>query len=321
VHDTVEDMEILTGDGQVLVCSPDENTDLFFGFPNSYGTLGYALRLTVRLIPAARYVRLTHTRFSDPEDYFERVADACSASAADYVDGTIFGSEEMYLTQGEFIDDAPRASDYTYMRIYYQSIRRKPVDWLTTKGYIWRWDTDWFWCSKHFYVQKPAVRLFAKWALHSRTYQKLMRLSYRLLPDSGSSESVIQDVDIPVENAAKFLRFLLAEVGITPVWMCPFRSPDSGRRWDLNPLEPEKLYVNFGFWDTVPTTHEDGYYNRKVERRARELCGAKGLYSTAYYDPQTFWSIYNRTRYLQLKEEFDPQGVFPDLYAKCVQRK
>ena len=45
-------MEILLGDGRLVTCSCRENPDLFFGFPNSYGTLGYALRLTIRLIPA-----------------------------------------------------------------------------------------------------------------------------------------------------------------------------------------------------------------------------------------------------------------------------
>src|SRR5690349_19878306 len=66
VHETVEEMEILTGDGRIVVCSPCEHPDLFFGFPNSYGTLGYALRVRVKLIRASPFVHLTHTRFSDP---------------------------------------------------------------------------------------------------------------------------------------------------------------------------------------------------------------------------------------------------------------
>src|SRR5205814_5728443 len=56
VHERVEEMEILLGDGRVIVCSPAQNQDLFYGFPNSYGTLGYVLRLRVRLIPASKYV-------------------------------------------------------------------------------------------------------------------------------------------------------------------------------------------------------------------------------------------------------------------------
>src|SRR5512140_2071584 len=50
VHETVEEMEILLADGRIIICSQDENADLFFGFPNSYGTLGYVLRLKIKLI-------------------------------------------------------------------------------------------------------------------------------------------------------------------------------------------------------------------------------------------------------------------------------
>jgi FAD/FMN-containing dehydrogenase len=321
VHETVEEMEILLGDGRIVRCSRDENAELFFGFPNSYGTLGYALRLKIRLIPAQRYVHLTHTKFTDPETFFERISEVCGAGGMDYLDGTIFSAREMYLTAGEFTGSAARVSDYTYMRVYYKSIRRNSEDWLTAKGYIWRWDTDWFWCSQHFYVQNPIVRWVAPWALNSRTYQRIMRLSHRFRPAPDGTESVIQDVDIPIGNAAEFQRFLLDEIGITPVWVCPFKSCDATVIYDLYALDPHKLYINFGFWDTVPTTHEDGYFNKRVERKVFELNGKKSLYSTAYYDEETFWKIYNRERYFELKKKYDPEGVFTDLYAKCVQRK
>jgi len=319
VHETVEEMEILLGDGRLVTCSCQENPDLFFGFPNSYGTLGYALRLTIRLIPAKPYVHLTHTRFTDLESYFARVAKRAE-SGVDYLDGTIFSRGEMYVTEGEFAEHAPPVSDYTYMDIYYRSIQRKAEDWLTAKDYIWRWDTDWFWCSKHFYVQKPGIRRLFKWALNSRTYQRIMRLSYNILPDSGGTESVIQDVDIPIGKAPEFFDFLLSEIGITPVWMCPFKTRDAGRAWDLSPLQPAQLYVNFGFWDVIPSAHEKGHFNRKIERKTIDLGGAKGLYSSAWYDEAEFWSIYDHRRYAKLKQTYDPYGAFPDLYSKCVQR-
>lgn len=319
VHETVEEMEILTGDGSIVACSPRKNRDLFFGFPNSYGTLGYALRITIRLVPAKPYVHLTHVRFSEPAAFFAHLAQLCNGSTADFLDGTIFSPDELYITEAVLSGDALSVSDYTYMDIYYRSIQRKHDDWLTSKGYIWRWDTDWFWCSKHFGVQKPAIRFFAKPALNSRTYQRVMRLSQGLLPVSPATESVIQDVQIPIENASSFCEFLFAEIGITPVWVCPFRN--SGQTYDLCGLIPNRLYINFGFWDMVPTIHNDGHYNKMIEGKVAELGGRKGLYSTSYYDERTFWSMYDKTRYGELKKTYDPYGLFPDLYAKCVERK
>ena len=52
-----------------------------------------------------------------------------------------------------------------------------------------------------------------------------------------------------------------------------------------------------------------------------ELGGVKRLYPASYYDWPTFWSIYDKARYDQLKQAHGPAAVFPGLYAKCVERK
>lgn len=320
-HDTVEEMSILLGDGRRILCSPNNHQDLFFGFPNSYGTLGYVLRLAVRLIPAKPFVRLIHSRFSDPSRYFERIERICACGGPDYLDGTVFGPTEMYLTEGHFSEEAPGTSDYTWMRIYYRSIREKSEDWMTLRDYLWRWDTDWFWCSKNFFAQIPVVRLLmTRRLLNSRTYQRLMRISQRLLPEKSGSESVIQDVDIPVHRAAEFLEFLFSEIGIQPIWICPIHAPTPGRRFPLYALDPAKTYVNFGFWDVLSTPHPPGYFNRKVERKLVELGGKKGLYSSVFFDEETFDRLYDRDVYRQLKLKYDPEGLLGDLFEKCTGR-
>ena len=56
-HESVLEMDVLTGDGRDRDRHPDgEHADLFPAFPNSYGTLGYALRLRIELEPVAPYV-------------------------------------------------------------------------------------------------------------------------------------------------------------------------------------------------------------------------------------------------------------------------
>ncbi|MDZ7747731.1 MAG: FAD-binding oxidoreductase [Halofilum sp. (in: g-proteobacteria)] len=61
VHDSVAELEILTGAGEIVTARPDnEHAELFFGFPNSYGTLGYALRVRTLAVETRPYVRLRH---------------------------------------------------------------------------------------------------------------------------------------------------------------------------------------------------------------------------------------------------------------------
>src|SRR6266581_3237351 len=125
VHDTLLALEVLLADGSIVSCTPEnEHRDLFFGFPNSYGTLGYALKVTARTVPVKPYVRIEHVRHTDPRRYFEDLAARC-ASGADFVDGTVFSGGEMVLTLGTFAENAPYISDYTYERIYYRSIRER----------------------------------------------------------------------------------------------------------------------------------------------------------------------------------------------------
>ena len=58
-HESVTEMEILTGDGRVVRATEDnEYADLFRGFPNSYGTLGYSVSLTIELEPVQPFVHL-----------------------------------------------------------------------------------------------------------------------------------------------------------------------------------------------------------------------------------------------------------------------
>jgi len=57
---------------------------------------------------------------------------------ADFVDGTAFSLDEMYLTVGAFSEVAPWRSDYTRERIYYKSIRGPKEDFLTIRDYLWR---------------------------------------------------------------------------------------------------------------------------------------------------------------------------------------
>ena len=77
VHDTALELEVLLGDGSLVLATPDnEHADLFHGFPNSYGTLGYALRVKAKAVPVKPYVRLEHLPFKDAGAFFASITRA-----------------------------------------------------------------------------------------------------------------------------------------------------------------------------------------------------------------------------------------------------
>ena len=341
-HEAVLEMDILTGTGEVITVtgSPDDpNSALFYGFPNSYGSLGYALRLKIQLERTRPFVHLRHVRYPTATAMATAIEDITRAGEfeghrVDFLDGTVFSPSEQYLTLGEMVSEVPRGlrvSDYTGMDIYYRSIQSTAEDVLTIHDYLWRWDTDWFWCSRAMGAQKPLIRRFwPKSKLRSDVYWKIVAwdrtfgFSAKAAAVRGrpAREAVVQDIEVPVEHLAEFLDFFHAEVGIEPVWVCPLRQRDPDVRWPLYEFDPSVTYVNVGFWSTVAlppgVDPAEGRVNRRIEDMVTALDGRKSLYSTAFYDRETFWSIYGGSEYARLKKSYDPDDRLLDLYQKVV---
>lgn len=336
-HESVVSMQVLTGTGEVVEADPrGPHSDLYYGFPNSYGTLGYALTLTIELEPVRPQMTLRHTPFGSTADMVAAIDEIMThrtwnGERVDYVDGTVFSGQEMYLTTARYADDIGVCSDYTGMDVYYRSIQQRRSDRLTTLDYLWRWDTDWFWCSRALGVQKPAIRrLWPKSKLRSDVYWKVIAFERRhdlmnriaRKRHRPQREPVVQDVEVPLHALPQFMDFFHAEVGIEPVWVCPLQQRDTAATWPLYQFDPAEKYVNVGFWSSVAVPDgvdpAAGTVNRSIERKVTELGGRKSLYSTAYYERDEFWSIYGGRAYGELKDRYDPDRRLSDLYDKCV---
>ncbi len=346
-HESVLELDILTGDGSIVTARPTgEHADLFAGFPNSYGSLGYATRLRIELEPVRAAVAMRHVEFTDLDE-LARAIDVISTGRewdgepVDFLDGVVFSGTESYLTLGRWSDDLTSASDYTGEAIFYESIPARPTDVLTVHDYVWRWDTDWFWCSKTFGAQNPRIRrLWPAKFRRSDVYHRMVGLENRFgvvaridgWRGKPAKERVVQDVELPTGTTAQFLRWYLDRVGMTPIWICPLRLRDGGPRgvpeagsqpWPLYPLRAARTYVNIGFWGTVAIApgRADGDLNREIEAKVAGLGGHKSLYSDAYYGEEEFWAAYGGANYAALKQRYDGGNRYLDLFAKAVGRR
>ncbi|MGY4707980.1 FAD-binding oxidoreductase [Mycolicibacterium sp. CBM1] len=351
-HESVLEMDILTGSGEIVTASRDEHSDLFRSFPNSYGTLGYSVRLRIELEPVKPFVALKHLRFHSLADLIaamDRIIETggYDGTRVDYLDGVVFSADESYLCVGVQTASAGAVSDYTGQDIYYRSIQHPGKDGavkddrLTIHDYLWRWDTDWFWCSRAFGAQNPKLRrLWPRRYRRSSVYWKLIAFDQRFnIADRIEArhgrpprERVVQDVEVPIERCQEFLTWFLDEIPIEPLWLCPLRLHDAGG-WPLYPLRGGHTYVNVGFWSSVPVgtggqERSDpgiepgpGYTNRLIETKISELDGHKSLYSDAFYTREEFDELYGGETYQTVKKTYDPDSRLLDLYAKAVQRR
>lgn len=344
-HESVLEMDVLTGTGEVVTCSPEQNSDLYRGFPNSYGSLGYAVRLKIRCEAVKPYVSLRHVRFNDVQTLTDTLAQITEdkqydGEPVDYLDGVVFSLEESYLVLGRQEDagedkDAPRpTSDYTRDRVYYRSLQHPEgtsYDRLTIRDYLWRWDIDWFWCNRAFGVQNPTIRtLWPRDLLRSSFYWKIIGwdrkydIGDRLEARKGlpARERVVQDIEVTPERLPEYLTWFFTHCEIEPVWLCPIRLADDDA-WPLYPLTAGTTWVNVGFWSSVPvdlmgSDAPEGAFNKEIERVVSDLGGHKSLYSEAFYTPEKFAELYGGDRPQELKDIYDPDGRFPSLYEKTV---
>ena len=117
--------------------------------------------------------------------------------------------DELYLTLGTLV--RRRAGDRATTpgkRIYYRSIQQPREDYLTVRDYLWRWDTDWFWCSRAFGVQNPRVRRLwpKRWLRSTSTGSSSpssagtgRRADRPAGAASPAARTSIQDVEVPVD--------------------------------------------------------------------------------------------------------------------------
>ena len=343
-HESVLEMDILTGTGEVVTASPEQNTDLYRAFPNSYGTLGYSVRLKIELEPVKPFVALKHLRFHSLQELFatmDRIIETggIDGTPVDYLDGVVFSADECYLCLGVQTTTPGPVSDYTGQRIYYQSIRHsagrsrearpahhsrlsvavghrlvlvlacircaEPEDQTVLAPAL---------STQQFLLEADRLRP----ALQHRRSDREAQFFRRPPP----LERVVQDIEVPIERCAEFLDWFLTNVPIEPIWLCPLRlrdDPRSGGTWPLYPIRPHHTYVNVGFWSSVPVGPEDGHTNKLIEHKVSELDGHKSLYSDAYYSPDEFDALYGGEAYKTVKKAYDPDSRLLDLYAKAVQ--
>jgi FAD/FMN-containing dehydrogenase len=342
-HESVLEMVVFAGSGEVVTArpAPGENSDLFETFPNSYGSLGYATRLKIRLEKVPSFVRLRHVPFDDAGLLVKTIADITATREHDGVrvdglDGVAFAPGEYYLTLATWTDETggETPSDYVGQQVYYRSIQQRSSDLLTMYDYLWRWDTDWFWCSGAFGAQHPLLRrVWPRRYRRSDVYMRLLGLDRRFAiadrldrrAGRPLRERVVQDIEVPVENLPTFLDWFDDEVGMRPVWLCPLvaQGRADGSKWPSYPLEPGEVYVNAGFWGTVHVGPDatNGPKNRAIETKVHELGGHKSLYSEAFYDQETFDDLYDGAHLASVKAKYDPDDRLTSLYEKAVKKR
>ena len=317
-HDGCLEYEILTGEGEVITCSPARDPLIFDMIHGSYGTLGILTQLAFQLVPARPYVRMEYRHFTDFDSFQADLLAQCRGGDADFIDAILHGPRSFVVCLGRSAATAPYVSSYRWLDIYHRSTRERREDYLTTYDYCFRYDTECHWMTQTvpLLTSRPVRLAAGKLVLGSTN---LIRWSHRLERLLGKKRrpDVVCDVFLPARRFEELYRWHERSLGYFPLWVVPYRVPRM-YPW-VAPAHAARmaddLLIDCAIYG-MPNGDPDVDLSEVLERKVFELDGIKTLISRNHYSVDRFWEIYNRPLYDEVKRRLDPSGVFGDLYQK-----
>jgi FAD/FMN-containing dehydrogenase len=313
-HDTCCEYEVITATGDVLTCTPDNEHRLVFEMiHNSFGTLGILSKLTFELVPAKPFVHVTYETYETLEEYRAAIWRHFEARDADFMDGIIHARDCWVLCMGRFIDHAPYASNYDWVKVYYQSTRTRRDDYLRTADYFFRYDRG----VTNVRPKSLLARVLFGKLMSSTQWLELANRVHWLLPRERPTVTV--DVFVPFGNVPDFMRWYDDAVGFYPIWCVPYKRVND-YPWLVDSYWAElkdTLFVDLAIYGMKQPDGRN--IHRELEQELMAVKGLKTLISHNYYSRDEFWQLYNKPNYDAVKRITDPDNQFRDIYDKmCI---
>lgn len=330
---TVNSIEIVIPNGEVLRASKTESPDLFWGAASAFGTVGVVTLLEIQLQDATQYVQLTHYPVGNFADASQKLQEQVADTSVEFVDGIVFSPDKIVICAGQLVDALPsgskpkrylgRKDPWFYLDVQKRAMNSSGavVDYVPLTDYLFRWDRGGFWVAR--YAYRYFVTPFNRVTRYTLDTFMHARVMYHALHKSGLSDTyIIQDVGVPFAAVEEFYQWLHDTLHIYPLWVCPIRvrryTPDAAHGLHADFADPNtpEVMLNFGVWGPGPNDYDELVrLNRLIEQKVHELGGNKTLYAQAFYTEEEFWQAYNKPAYDAVRTKYHADHL-PSVYDK-----
>ncbi|KAF7268520.1 hypothetical protein GWI33_018395 [Rhynchophorus ferrugineus] len=319
--------ELVLSDGSLVKCSKNENPELFYSIPWSYGTLGFLTAVEIRLIPAKRYVKLTYKPLKGGDNIAKEFTTASSNLNNEFVEGLAYSEDEAVLMTGVQTNDVEvnklNEIGKWYKPWFFIHVRdmlkrnEDVVEYIPLRDYYHRHTRSIFWELQDIipFGNNFLFRIFFGWMMPPKI--SLLKLTQtEAIKKLYENNHVLQDMLVPIETFKDSIKLFRDTFNVYPLWLCPFNLPNNPGMLRAKDSQ-ETLYVDIGLYG-VPRekSFKPKESMRKIEKYVTDVQGFQMLYADTYMTREEFRKMFDHTLYDKLRTKLECKEAFPEVYDK-----
>ncbi|XP_035456981.2 delta(24)-sterol reductase-like [Spodoptera frugiperda] len=323
--------ELVLADGSVVTCSKDENPDLFYAVPWSYGTLGFLTSAVIKVVPAKKYIRLEYrpyNKLSELSHHF--IEESLKDKPHEFIEALLFTKNSGVLMTGNMVDKIGDDGKFNpigkwYAEWFFKQVERHltnnrtAVEYIPLRDYYHRHTRSFFWELQDIipFGNHPIFRYLLGWLMPPEV--SLLKLTQpEAVTKLYDKAHVIQDMLVPVEHLEKAIDVFHDEFEVYPIWLCPFRVFNHPGQLKIKTNADSQMFVDIGVYgvpkakgyETVPST-------RRIEAFVSKHDGFQMLYADTYTTREEFRAMFDHTLYDKVRDSLPYcKDAFPEIYGK-----
>lgn len=331
--------EILMADRKVHRITKDE-PEIFYSLPWSYGTLGLVLSVELKLITSEPYVRLNMQHVHSRDELCKVMTKETKRTDIEFVEALAFSKTHAVVMTGKYsktMASTDKTMSLSGMRgkWFYEEVKNCESDVivLRTTDYLHRHSKGIFWELS--YLQPFANTAWFRWFFGWLTPPKIA-LTKRFQPkftlEWYGGNHVVQDYLIPLEKLHECMDMCDEELGVYPVWLCPYvnkKHPMDGLHHPHS--QSDEMYIDVGYYGLPSKTSNPVWFLncnmhsicQKVESWMLKNQGFVMLYAYHGLDEQTIREMFCHNTYDKVRAQYDKDDIkmYPSILGKVGKAK
>lgn len=330
---TIFKYEVLLTDGSVIEATANNQyKDLFYALPGSYGTFGLITKIYLYIVPAGKYVRTNYRVLENTKNIKNEFKQRIESKNCEFMEGLVMEEKVLlsysncvnYISLYQWLFNTSRFN-YSWSKWYYNHIiditdkHTNYLEFIPIKDYLFRWDRGAFWFASN--------RMKCNW--YNRimygselTSKKLYQRAKKKNIYNREKEKIVQDLLVPLDNMCDFTNSIKEICNVFPLWLCPIKT-FSGEDNIFSLPSKDDIYVDvgvYGSWEENKNLNSNKpdflIKNKEIENKLYHNDGLKFLCNMNYYDEKSFWNIYDKKKYDEIKNKYDKGNKLLNIYEK-----